>query len=175
MVEWYAVLLGRAEVGPWMILKLETGSDMASSAACTLLGRRNRLFSSLLVCLQIARVLCICVLHDRQYIIALKVLYKKQLQKYGLEHTVCREIENQSNLRFVSVFSSLLQCIASLTCCHCCRHPNILRVYGYFQDEERIFLILEYAPEGEVFRILRRARRFTEPRAATVCCSFVCH
>jgi len=79
-----------------------------------------------------------------QFIVALKVLFKKQLQKYDLEHQLRREIEIQTNLR----------------------HPNILRMYGYFYDETRIFLILELAPGGELFKILRNARRFSEERAA---------
>ena len=78
---------------------------------------------------------------------ALKVLYKKQLQKYNLEHQMRREVEIQAQLR----------------------HPNILRLYGFFYDEEHIYLILEYAARGELFKILREARRFTEPRAAVVC------
>jgi hypothetical protein len=36
-----------------------------------------------------------------QYIVALKVLFKKQLQKHQVEHQLRREIEIQSHLRFV--------------------------------------------------------------------------
>lgn len=48
------------------------------------------------------------------------------------------------------------------------RHPNILRLFGWFHDDERIFLILEYAHRGELYRELRKHRRFTEQQAATV-------
>lgn len=34
------------------------------------------------------------------------------------------------------------------------RHPNILRMYGYFFDETRVYLILEYAPKGEMYKFL---------------------
>ena len=30
-------------------------------------------------------------------------------------------------------------------------HPNILRLYGYFHDEKRVYLVMEYAPKGELF------------------------
>jgi len=50
----------------------------------------------------------------------------------------------------------------------CSRHPNILRLYGYFYDEERVYLILEYAARGEMYKELTKAVKFTEKKAATV-------
>jgi len=79
-----------------------------------------------------------------QLIVALKVLQKSQLVKAGVEHQLRREIEIQSHLR----------------------HRNILRLYGYFWDEKRIYLILEYAPKGELYKELTRRGRFSERRAA---------
>ena len=75
-----------------------------------------------------------------RYIVALKVLFKSQLQKGGVEHQLRREVEIQAHLR----------------------HPNILRLYGYFYDDRRVYLILEYAPRGELFKQLRAQRTFTE-------------
>jgi len=40
-------------------------------------------------------------------------------------------------------------------------------MYGFFYDEERIFLILEFAQGGELFQILRRRHHFDEKLAAT--------
>ena len=48
------------------------------------------------------------------------------------------------------------------------RHPNILRLYGYFYDSTRVYLILEYAARGELYKELQKCRRFDEKRAATV-------
>lgn len=48
------------------------------------------------------------------------------------------------------------------------RHPNILRLYGYFHDKSRVYLILEYAPKGELYKELQKQGRFDEKRAATV-------
>ncbi len=33
-------------------------------------------------------------------------------------------------------------------------HPNILRMYGFFHDEKNIYLILEYASGGEIYKEL---------------------
>ena len=46
-------------------------------------------------------------------IVALKVLFKSQLKQSQVEHQLRREVEIQSHLR----------------------HPNILRLYGYFYDQ----------------------------------------
>lgn len=48
------------------------------------------------------------------------------------------------------------------------RHPNVLRLYNYFHDRRRVFLILEYAPRGELYKELQRCRRLDAPRTATV-------
>ncbi|KAM3878063.1 aurora kinase A [Diretmus argenteus] len=79
------------------------------------------------------------------FILALKVLFKKQLEKAGVEHQLRREVEIQSHLR----------------------HPNILRLYGYFHDSSRVYLILEFAPKGELYSELQRCGSFNEERSAT--------
>ena len=79
-----------------------------------------------------------------KFIVALKVLHKSQLLKAGVEHQLRREIEIQSHMR----------------------HRNILRLYGYFWDDKRVYLILEYAPKGELYKELTRRGRFSERRAA---------
>jgi aurora kinase, other len=78
------------------------------------------------------------------FICALKVLHKIEIVQGRVEKQVAREIEIQSNLR----------------------HPNVLRFYGHFDDKKRVFLILEYAAKGELYKHLQKARRFSESRAA---------
>lgn len=78
------------------------------------------------------------------YIVALKILSKRQLLESRMEQQLRREIEIQSHMH----------------------HENILRLYGYFWDNKRIYLILEYTPNGEVFNELREEHRFPEPKAA---------
>jgi aurora kinase A len=81
---------------------------------------------------------------ETKFVIALKVLFKKQISSQGIEHQVRREIEIQSHLR----------------------HPNILRMYGFFHDEQRIYLILEYAAGGTLFNALKKEGKFSESKTA---------
>ena len=83
-----------------------------------------------------------------KYIVAIKVLQKSQLLKAGVEHQLRREIEIQSHLR----------------------NRNILRMYGYFYDSKRIYLILEYSPGGELFKRLTQKGRFSERTSARYVC-----
>ena len=74
-----------------------------------------------------------------------EVLYKKQLQKENVEHQLRREIEIQSHLRCVhSVYMFFVQpLVIFIALSMNYRHPHILRMYGYFHDEKRVYLILE--------------------------------
>ncbi|KAK9388891.1 kinase-like domain-containing protein [Lipomyces mesembrius] len=83
------------------------------------------------------------------YVCALKVMEKKELIHFKVEKQFRREIEIQSNLS---------------------RHPNILRLYGHFHDSSRVFLILEYAGQGEMFKVLRKKGRFGDVLASQYIC-----
>ncbi|KAI6233226.1 Aurora kinase-like [Aphelenchoides fujianensis] len=76
--------------------------------------------------------------------VALKIIFKSQIEQNKVEHQLCREIEIQAHLH----------------------HPNILRLYNYFHDEKEIYLILEFALGGELYKELQSAGRFEEPRVA---------
>ncbi|RXG68429.1 Aurora kinase A-B [Armadillidium vulgare] len=79
-------------------------------------------------------------------IVAMKVLFKSCLEKSNITHQVRREVEIQSHLR----------------------HPNILRLYAYFHCEKRVYLILEYAKKGELYKLLHSqvGKRFSEKQSA---------
>ncbi|SCV73922.1 BQ2448_6352 [Microbotryum intermedium] len=106
---------------------------------------------------------------EPKYIVAIKCLNKDELVKAKVEKQVRREIEIQSNLA----------------------HPHILRLYGYFvsrnaseplgedllhtdtstspttqHDEKRIFLMLEFAGKGELYKQLHRCGKFSEKRSS---------
>ncbi|KAJ2158412.1 spindle assembly checkpoint kinase [Coemansia sp. RSA 552] len=81
---------------------------------------------------------------NTNYICALKILFKTELQQSKIEKQLKREVEIQTRLR----------------------HPHILRLYGYFYDEKRIYLILEYATRGEMYKLLQKQGSFSEPVAA---------
>jgi len=46
-------------------------------------------------------------------------------------------------------------------------------MYGYFYDATRVYLILEYAPRGELYKELQKEKKFSEPRTATVSTTFL--
>lgn len=78
------------------------------------------------------------------YVCALKVMSKKELIEYKVEKQFRREIEIQSNLR----------------------HPNISRLYGHFDDDQNVYLLIEYVAKGELFKILRKMGTFNDVRAS---------
>ena len=41
-------------------------------------------------------------------------------------------------------------------------------MFGYFYDTTRVYLILEYAPRGELYKELQKEKKFDEKRSATV-------
>jgi aurora kinase, other len=77
-------------------------------------------------------------------VVALKVLSKRQLVKEQVVSQLRREIEIHTHLR----------------------HENILRMYGFFFDEKRVYIILEYAAGGELYSILRDSGHLDERVAA---------
>jgi aurora kinase len=78
------------------------------------------------------------------FVCALKVLNKSEMQQGKVEKQVQREIEIQSQLT----------------------HLNIIRLFGHFHDTKRVFLILEFAFQGELYKHLRKEQRFPEWKAA---------
>ena len=46
-----------------------------------------------------------------------------------------------------------------------CTHENILKIYGFFDDKEHIYLILEYMEEGTLFTHLKLHKTLTEEDA----------
>lgn len=83
-----------------------------------------------------------------KYIMALKVLFKKQLVKNSVEKQLQREIEIGVHLR----------------------HKNILPMYGCFMDKEHVYLMMEYACHGSIYEEMQRQpnRRYIEPKAANI-------
>jgi aurora kinase len=79
-------------------------------------------------------------------VVALKVIFKKKLEKYRFHAHLRREIEIQRGLD----------------------HPNVLRLFAWFHDADRVVLVLEYAARGELYKLLRSVSHFSERTAATV-------
>ncbi|WWD17750.1 hypothetical protein CI109_102191 [Kwoniella shandongensis] len=83
---------------------------------------------------------------DDPFILVLKCLTKDEIMSQDVQTQVRREIEIMQQLR----------------------HPNIIRLYGWFHDATRIFLMLEYAGRGELFKQLSKNGRFSEKRSSRV-------
>ncbi|KAH3903469.1 aurora kinase SCDLUD_001109 [Saccharomycodes ludwigii] len=77
-----------------------------------------------------------CAKHIKSgFIVALKVMDKRELLNYNVTKQFRREVEIQSQLK----------------------HENITQLYGYFYDQKRVYLILEYCSGGELYKLLKRS------------------
>ncbi|XP_063677821.1 aurora kinase A-like [Bolinopsis microptera] len=81
-----------------------------------------------------------------RFVVAIKCLDKVDLERNEVMHQLKRELEIQCRLR----------------------HPNIIRLYGYFHDAAKIYIVLEYAREGDIYRHLKKMERFDDKTAATL-------
>lgn len=69
--------------------------------------------------------------YNSNFLTSLQVLHKNQLRRNRCEYNLKREIEIQVHLR----------------------HPNILCLYRWFYDDRKVYLVLEFAPGGELFKV----------------------
>ncbi|WVO17273.1 hypothetical protein L204_104965 [Cryptococcus depauperatus] len=74
------------------------------------------------------------------FVLVLKCLLKDDIIEKGVQVQVKREIEIMQQLR----------------------HPNVIRFYGWFHDVDRLFLMLEFAGHGELFKHLCTNGRLSE-------------
>ncbi|ODN00083.1 Aurora kinase A-A [Orchesella cincta] len=86
---------------------------------------------------------------EKRYV-ALKVIHSKQIEEDRMEHQINRETDIHIDLD----------------------HPNIIKMFGYFRDGDKIVYVLEYAPGGEVYAELLRqpGSRYSDQKAATYIC-----
>lgn len=85
------------------------------------------------------------VVHKKSNAIyALKKVKKENIVKNKLENQFIMEIKMQLHLN----------------------HPNILKLYGFFADQENIYLILEYMEEGTLYGHLRREKSLEQADAS---------
>lgn len=78
------------------------------------------------------------------YVVALKIMFKNQIKDANLQHQVRREVEIQSHIK----------------------HKNICRLYGYFHDDRRVYIILEFCKNGNLFTKLKEVKKFESIEAA---------
>ncbi len=64
------------------------------------------------------------------FALAIKMVSKKEVKEADMEKQLIQEIK-------IQLF---------------CKHPNVLELYGCFSDESRVYLLLELATGGCLFR-----------------------
>lgn len=67
-------------------------------------------------------------------LVAVKMINKKAVKEAGMENQVAQQIK-------VQMFSN---------------HPNILKMFGFFSDDSKIYLLLELATHGCLFKEIRK-------------------
>ncbi|XP_055856439.1 serine/threonine-protein kinase PLK4 [Episyrphus balteatus] len=79
--------------------------------------------------------------------VAIKMIDKKLIQGAGMSNRVRQEVEIHSRLK----------------------HPSILELYTFFQDQNYVYLVLELAHNGELHRYLKQSMRpMNEAEAASI-------
>ena len=110
-----------------------------------------------------------------QAVIALKVIFKRQVEKHDVLKQVCRGRSNPHTPRARSKVAPRRELITPVPVPQLkeeveiqarLKHPRVLRLYGYFHDEKRVYLVMEYAPKGELFKRLQTEKRLGEAQTA---------
>lgn len=78
------------------------------------------------------------------FVCAMKVMSKSEIMQFKSERQLVYEIEIQANVK----------------------HVNCLSLFAWFYDENNVYLILEYAVHGELFKLLKERKRFDNVRAS---------
>ena len=58
--------------------------------------------------------------------------------------------------------------ISEITTLKSLDHPNIIRVYEFFEDERRLYIVMEYCSGGELFGEIVKRKSFNEINAAQI-------
>lgn len=71
---------------------------------------------------------------------AMKVIDKELIREEGMESQIAKELKIHANLKSL----------------------NIIEFYGYFDDADKFYILIEYATEGSVFNRLKGHSRLEE-------------
>ena len=106
------------------------------------------------------------------------MLFKSQLCQSSVEHQLRREVEIQSHLRHQNILR-LYGYFHDEACSTCLKlavalmsAPGFRRSAGVLTHaslQARVYLILEYAANGELYKELQAKRHFSEPQSARCC------
>jgi len=79
-------------------------------------------------------------------IFALKAIQQRWVKEKHLEEYVEREVATQKQLK----------------------HPNIVKLHEHFEDEEYVYLLLEFAPDGSLYSKIRAQHCLAHAEAASI-------
>lgn len=48
------------------------------------------------------------------------------------------------------------------------RHKHIIQLFEHFEDDSKVYMIMEYAPNGSVFNVIRKEGKLSEDRARVI-------
>lgn len=86
-----------------------------------------------------------CVKHKETGLIcALKAMEKKEIVQYTIQKQFRREVEIQGSFK----------------------HKNLTQLYGFFYDEKRVYLLMEYVYHGELYKFLKNNGPLNESLAS---------
>ncbi|CAK0893742.1 unnamed protein product, partial [Prorocentrum cordatum] len=77
-------------------------------------------------------------------VFAMKTILKRKIEEYQLADQLAREVKTQLRLK----------------------HPCILALHYYFEDQDNVHMLLEYARGGSLFHLLRRRGCLEQKQAA---------
>jgi serine/threonine protein kinase len=80
------------------------------------------------------------------FICAIKIIEKQQLKEEEITEQFIRELKIQLYLN----------------------HPNIIKLFGYFDDAANIYIILEVGTGGQLFKQLKKHQCMPEAKVATI-------
>ena len=75
-----------------------------------------------------------------QQIFAIKVINKSKIIEHDLVEQIKLEVEIMYKLN----------------------HPYVVKLYNHYEDDDSFYLILEYAPKGQIYTLIKREGRFSE-------------
>ncbi len=75
-----------------------------------------------------------------QGIFAIKVISKAKIVEHDLVEQIKLEVQIMYKLN----------------------HPYVVKLYNHYEDDDSFYLILEYAPKGQIYTLLKKEGKFSE-------------
>lgn len=83
---------------------------------------------------------------------------------YAMKVLSKNKINQQNLLRYALTERNVL---------NLCKHPFIVGLHYAFQTKDKLFLVLEYCPGGDLSEYLQIEKHFTEERSKTYICEIL--